>query len=150
MNEEKVVETVESRLEKLGFKTASKVVETKRALKKKLMIAYEHYRYVRPEKITAFNQKLMETTRKGYTYSQLVFTPVGNYAEVPPDDVLVKLEEAMNRGCFDSFEVAHIQAITKVPDPILFGIVEGCQDKFYVAQWDNDCRIEDILKENEG
>ena len=57
------------------------------------------------------------------------------------------LEEAKKLDCFDEFEIAYI---AEVKDPILFGIVKGCSTKFYVAQWDDDVRIEDILAPNEG
>lgn len=49
--------------------------------------------------------------------------------------------------CFDSFSVAHI---AEVKDPILFGEIAECTDKFFIAQWDEDVKIEDILTEKEG
>jgi hypothetical protein len=47
--------------------------------------------------------------------------------------------------CFDSFEIAKIQWKREIKDPILFGRIDGCPDRFYVSQWDDDVRIEDIL-----
>lgn len=140
------------RLEKLGFKVASSKVKELSIKKRKMAIAYEHYRFVRPEKITAFNDKLMKESRRGMEYKTLAFTPVEQYEEVPPADVLDKLEvaQALKAGdcaVFDSFEVAHI---VNVKDPILFGRIKGCSDRFFIAQWDDDVKIEDILKPNEG
>lgn len=140
-------------LEKLGFTKASGKLKQLSEKKRKLALAYEHYRFVRKEKIQDFNQKLKEKTARhdqyGSTYYQtLKFTPVSEYEKVPPTDVLLKLEEALERKCFDSFEIAHIEEVKE--DPILFGCIKGCTDKFFIAQWDNDVRIEDILKENEG
>lgn len=135
------------RLERLGFTAAGAKVKELSLRKRKMAIAYEHYRFVRPEKITAFNEKLMRDSRKGGDYKTLTFTPVDRYAEVPPAKVLDSLETAQGRKCFDSFEVAHI---INVKDPILFGRISGCADRFFIDQWDDDVKIEDILKPNEG
>jgi len=40
--------------------------------------------------------------------------------------------------------------VTVVPDPILLGRITGCENRYFIAQWDDDVKIEDILKENEG
>ena len=157
--------TVAEKLESLGFKSASAKIKQLTERKRKMAIAYEHYRFVTKEKVGAFNDRLKEKTwinsSNGYsdkeamkygwgTWQTLSFTSVGNYEEVPPDDVLQKMSEAVDRKCFDGFEVAHIISVTKVPDPILFGHILGCSDRFFVAQWDHDVKIEDILATNEG
>lgn len=141
-------EATEARLKRLGFtKAAESIMQTKR-LARKLAVAYEHFRFVRIEKIQEFNAKLyLKTKNDRDGYKKLSFTPLGHYEATPPADVLDALETAITRDCFSSFEVAHI---TRVPDPILFGVVDGCTDRFFIAQWDNDVKIEDILKENEG
>ena len=147
-----------SKLEKLGFKTAGDKVKRLAEKKRKLAIAYEHFRFVRKEKISDFNQKLKEKTMKRVkgpygnteTFQELSFTPVESYSECPPDDVLADLETAMGRNCFDAYEIAHIVTTVKVPDPILFGRINGCTDRFFIAQWDNDVTIQEILKDNEG
>ena len=145
---------IEERLEKLGLKAASKRVIELRERKRKLALAYEHYRFVRQEKIDAFNQKLQKETQKdmknGYEYKTLSFTALESYEATPPESVLDALETAIGRNCFDSYEVAHIVTKVVTPDPILFGRIKACSDRFYIAQWDNDVRIEDILKSNEG
>ena len=150
MNEQTTID----KLEQLGFKKAHSIVKKMAEKKRKMAIAYEHFRFVRQEKIDNFNQKLKEKTfqREGYRemYQQLTFTPVGEYAEVPPADVLGKLEEALGLNCFDAFEIAHIVSVVKIPDPLLFGRINGCPDRFFIAQWDNDVKIEDLLATNEG
>lgn len=135
-----------NRLDRLGFKAAGTKVKELATRQRKMAIAYEHYRFVRPEKIDAFNDKLL---KKGSNagYQRLSFTSVELYQEVPPPHVLGEMEIAMDRKCFDSFEVAHI---VNVKDPILFGRIEGCPDRFFIDQWDDDVKIEDILKPNEG
>lgn len=147
-------ETIE-KLAKLGFKVAGEKVKRLSEKKRKLAIAYEHYRFVRQEKIDEFNKKLAKETRhkgtSGYdAWQELSFTPVEKYGEVPPAEVLEALEAAHDRNCFDSYEVAHIVTQVKLPDPILFGRINECTDRFFIAQWDDDVKIEDILSSKEG
>lgn len=140
-------ETSES-LAKLGFTKASDKIKKLSEKKRKLAVAYEHYRFVRQEKIGLFQEKLYkESSRDASGYKSLSFTPIEQYEEVPPQNVLVSLEGAINKRCFDSYEVAHI---IRVKDPILFGRIEGCPDRFFIDQWDLDVSIDDILAENEG
>lgn len=143
------------RLQKLGLKSASDKLKKVAEKKRKLAIAYEHFRFVRQDKINAFNEKLKKNTEKrnssGYQQWQtLSFTPLENYGEVPPESVLDSLESAIGKNCFDSFEVAHIVTEVKIPDPIIFGRINGCPDRFYIDAWDEDIKIEDILAANEG
>lgn len=139
-------------LEKLGFAKAAGTLKDLAERKRKLALAYEHYRFVRQEKIDAFNAKLKAKTMKGKapfnaTWQTLDFTPIANYEHTPPMDVLQALETAQERKCFDSYEVAYIR---NVKDPILFGRIDRCPDRFYIAQWDDDVKIEDILQAHEG
>ncbi len=142
------------RLDKIGLKTASSKIKELKELRRKMTIAYEHFRFVTPEKIIAFNDKLRKQTEKNdkyyITYDRLNFISLSNYEEVPPIDILDKIEQAQEIGCFDTFEIAKIESVKETKDPIVFGIVNGCPDKFFVAQWMDDVKIEDILKENEG
>ncbi len=136
------------------MKSASDKVKKIREMKRKMTIAYEHYRFVKQDKIDAFNKKLEAESKKDYsnyyTVKTLLFTPLENYSEVPPEAVLDKIEEAIERNCFDTFEVAQVKEVTVQKDPIVFGRINDCPDRFFVAQWDDDVSIEDILKENEG
>lgn len=59
-------------------------------------------------------------------------------------------EKAQKLKCFDTFEIAKIEAVEERKDPIVFGCITGCPDKFFIAQWDDDVKIEDILTESEG
>lgn len=136
------------RLEKLGFKAASAAIKQKAELHKKLAIAHEFYRFVRPEKIQAFKDKLhKETRQRDGSYKSLEFLSLESYAEVPPPNVLDSLEAAMGHKCFDSYEIASIR---DVKDPILFGRINGSGKRFFIDQWADDVKIEDILKPNEG
>lgn len=142
-------------LEELGLDQAAANAAYAQRQSKKLMIAYEHYRFVSPGVVDRFKEALKKKTLKGSkygasTYDTLNFTSLQYYPQIPPREVLDALRQAKERGCFDLFEVASIETVEVRPDPILFGQVMGCQDRFFIAQWDNDVRIEDILKENEG
>lgn len=175
----------------LGFKQAGHKLARKESMKKKMAIAYEHYRFVSEGIMNRFQNALKEKTYKKETckycesmkelkkeerlvssglvyfsglgcmgcggsgiaretYDTLSFCSIGDYSQVPPQEVLDKVREAKNRRCFDSFEVAKVETVEVRPDPIIFGRIEGCSDRFFVAQWENDVKIEDILKENEG
>jgi hypothetical protein len=145
-----------ARLEALGFSFAAQQVKAKKIKAKKLMLAYEHYRFVRQENIDRFNKALYTKTygkNVMYAYQRLELTPIGLYTNVPPSEVLDALETAKaleyapGAKVFDAYEVAYIQ---DVKDPILFGRVNGCTDKFFIADWGEDVKITDLLKENEG
>lgn len=142
------------KLEKLGFKSASSKLKKIAEQKRKLAIAYEHFRFVRQAKIDAFNEKLKkETTRKMSnthydSWQTLAFSSLENWDRIPPMSVLESLEQAQDKKCFDSFEVAYIKEVNN--DPIIFGRIKGCPDRFFIDQWDDDVKIEDLLSANEG
>ena len=148
-------------LKELGLNKASEKVEKTGLLKNKLMVAYEHFRVVDPKIVERFQVELRKKTEKknktnGYTtYDKLVFIPLKDYSEVPPQHALESLAHAKQFKAggvvlFDEFEVAKIETITERPDPIIFGRIDGSPDRFFVCQWDDDVKIEDILRENEG
>jgi len=134
-----------SRLESLGFKAAGQNID--RA--ERMAFAYKLYLYVPAETIDAFIEKLRKGTlkedKKAYQYKKLVFIPIDQYNEVPPDHVLTAIERAQQDRCFDRFEVAKIKWIEQIKDPIVFGRVDGCSDRFFIAQWDDDVSIKEIL-----
>lgn len=158
---DEVAEKVE-RLRSLGLDSAAQTIEgeslkIKKAgvLKQKLMIAYEHFRVITPQKIAEFNVILREKTEKktglgSSTYDRLAFVPLKSYSKVPPDHVLESLEKAKGHECFDFYEVGVLESVEVRPDPLMIGRIIGSDDRFFIDQWDNDVKIEDILKENEG
>lgn len=158
MNETKVEQPHdEARLARLGFTKVASNLKALKEKKRKMMLAYEHYRVVSPEKVAQFNEELKKKTQTGSAYlrewKELSFMPIEAYEKVPPAEVLEAVEkaQAMEAGngvkVFDAFEVAYIR---NVKDPIIFGRVNGCPDRFFIAQWDTDIRIEDLLKAHEG
>jgi hypothetical protein len=102
------------------------------------------------------NQKACEcgycqgTGAERLEYDRLVGYPIEEYSEVPPMDCLMDLKTAKDRNCFDTFEVAKVESVVERPDPIIFGRIEGCPDRFFITQWDDDVSIEQILQENVG
>lgn len=148
-----------------GFSQAARRV----TLQQKLAQAYEHYRYITKDQIEAYQDKLRKSTvrpavgderydyRSGRNVShvcdQLRFQSVEKYAGTPPQDVLEAVKVAKERGIFDGFEVADIQPVAtkfKMPDPIVFGVVNGCTDRFVIAEWGDDVKVSDIIEKHEG
>lgn len=140
-----LVEQYGAMLKELGLTTAAKRLDSAR----RLTIAYAKYGHVTDEAIFKFNEKLKkESMMKSsgvFQYNQLRFTKIGDYGKIPPVAALTRLREAVHDNVFDFFEVADIQSVKEVPDPIIFGRIEGCTDRFYVAQWDDDVTIEEIV-----
>lgn len=149
----------EATLLKAGFTAAADGIKRKRDLVRKLRIAFEHFRVVAPEHISRFNAELRKRTEimtgnnswgNITQYDTLLFTALAEYGTVPPQTVIDDLIKAQELGCFDRFEVCTIQSVQIIPDPIVFGIIEGCDNKYFITQWDNDVSIEDILRPDEG
>jgi hypothetical protein len=158
--EQEQVTATEAELRELGLTAAADTMKRARELARKLRIAFEHFRVVTPEHLQRFQYELLERGRKGrsalaglyegYTYQALKFTALESYPNVPPGDVLEKIRSAKELKCFDRFEVLTLETREVVPDPVVFGIIDGCDNKYFVAQWDDDVKIEQILREDEG
>lgn len=145
--------------EAAGFTHAADNARTEADRATRLARAYEFYRYVKQEAVDAFNRRLKHATleREGKPrrdlyekYDKLIFTAVGGYAALPPADVLEKVAEAKTRGIFDTMEVAQIESVVEYKDPIVFGLISGCTDRFFIAQWGEDVKITDLLGEHDG
>jgi len=157
MEEVKVVNDAkinEQELEDLGFTKVANDLKKAKEFERKCTIAYEHFaRRVSREQINDFNKKLMDSTMKEYNYQRiydkLIFTDISDYPKIPPVSVLSALRDAQKLDVFDYFEVGHIQSCTEKKDPILFGCINGCPDRFFIGQWDNDVKIEDLLSAEE-
>lgn len=148
MADEKPKEIVESLLEKLGFKKALSKLGKGRKVFPKLKVAYAMYGFIKQEQVQKFQEVLgLQKAAKGYR-KQLSFCRIDQYdRDVPPQEVLEKIEAAKNVGCFDYFEIAYVEEIKK--DPIVFGRITDCPDRFFVAQWDDDVSIEQIIMASE-
>lgn len=120
--------------------------------------AYEFYRFVSEEKIQAFQKQLKEKTFRSEgqypalfeNYDVLSFTPAQDYPDMPPPEIMEKVKQTVETGIFDTLEVAKIESTRIYRDPIIFGRIQGCPDRFYICQYDDDVKIEDLLGPNEG
>jgi len=64
-----------------------------------------------------------------------------------PDNILTELEKAKDRNLFDAVAILWAE---KVPDPLLLGIIDGCEDYFYIAEWGEDVSFEQLTKDLPG
>ena len=150
-------------LRELGFTEVANDLDRKLEFKRKMTIAYEHFRVVTPGIMDRFKSELKKKTLKTWknewgncqSYEDVVLIPVNRYGQIPPAPVLESMKKAKDMNCFDSFVVAKTEVISQEaqeprPDPIIFGQINGCDDLFFIDQWDNDIKIEDVLRDNEG
>jgi hypothetical protein len=125
-------------LDSLGLKTIAARLSRKQGGKKKLLLAINDYKYVTQEDINEYNKEM------GRYNKELVVVKIKDYTSLPPDDVLEDLKNAKAKECFDGFYVAYLE---KVKDPLLFGKIDGFKELyFFISQWGDDVKIEDILK----
>jgi len=138
-DEARRIEALKALAEKLERERLEKEAEERRIREENEKLRKE------TEQVTGSN-----TWGKIKEYKRTKQTLLKDYDKVPPTHVLDALETAQAHGCFDKYEVMTIKSHREVPDPILFGHAEGSTDLFYIAQWDTDIKIEDILKDHEG
>jgi len=151
------MKTIEE-LKKLGFKNVASRLEAEDKFRTKTFLAYNNYEFISEEDYQAFNEELRAKTqvrdqymgRSYYVYDKLVMTRLEEYPDLPPEEVLLELKTAQERECFDYYEIAKIESIREVIDPILFGRINGCTDRFFIAQWDHDVKFEDIKRRKES
>lgn len=154
-------------LKEAGFEKAAKDTQKKLDLRFRLMMAYEHYRFATQECIDRFNVELKKKSEKimrdgkrvknidyskwqEVSHDKLRFRDIKEFPDVPPQHVVDSLNTAKERKIFDRFEVCDIETVVKREDPILFGRIEGCPDRFMIDQWDDDVRFEQIVRATEG
>ncbi len=151
--------TEADKFRKLGLTAiAEKLEEKATKILKEFAISMAGYKRINSSELKAFQQELSEVG--DYTSKRrLEETPLNRYIgqnfdqgsqvadeemAVPPADVLEKLEVAQKSKLFDAFSVLHIKY---VPDPILCGRINESQDLYAIADWGEDVRICDIIKE---
>jgi hypothetical protein len=124
-------------LKELGMDKMAEKVLRKKSGRDKLLKAVEKYRYATGEDLDDFNKEMKDHGK------ELVLVAIKDYDKLPPDDVLQSLQVAKDDDIFDSFEIAYIR---KVKDPILFGAIDDFKNlHFFIAQWGDDVKIEDII-----
>lgn len=71
-----------------------------------------------------------------------VEVPVANYDGIPPEHVLLRLAEEKQKGIFQEY---HVASVENIHDPLLLGIVKGCEDRFFLSQWGDDVSLDDVI-----
>lgn len=67
---------------------------------------------------------------------------IRDYKSVPPAKALQALKDARKKEIFDEFTIA---SVSKVPDPLLLGRLNGSEDRYFLAQWGDDIALDDII-----
>lgn len=124
-------------LKDLGMDKIAEKLLRKGEGKKKLMTAVSDYKYATQDDINDFNEEMKKCGKR------LAIVKISDYTQLPPNSVLESLKKAQEKKCFDDFHIAYIE---KVKDPILFGKINGFENLyFYIDQWGDDVKIEDII-----
>lgn len=155
-------------LKSLGFVKAAEPVLQKATLSQKLKrIADLKFIAIKTQKITAFLQRLgteynkqngvdQEGTvwndycvltchsrgYKGVGKFEWSETPIDKYEGIPPEGVLKRFAEVKETKVFDRYSVATVKA---VKDPLLLGHIDGSEDRYFIAQWGDDVKLDDVI-----
>lgn len=153
----KVQERIE-RLKKLGLELQARMLEHTMRIKVKISRVKEwDYKVLPQVAIDEFETKSRNWDNNGgrkvvhidrleeYHRGEVrgAFSPA-EAEELMPEFVLDKLEEAQERQVFDEFAVLWVE---RVKDPLLLGKVDGCQDYFFICEWDDDVKFADFVKD---
>ena len=142
------------RLEKLGLKAQATILEEELILRQKLNKMMEwDYKILTHKDIEKFSfDNKMTMTKDGLavhidSVENYIGTKKTNEAKdkIIPDDILDEFEKARERQLFDTFSILWVE---KVKDPLLLGQINGCKDYFLIAEWADDIKFDDIVKEN--
>jgi len=148
----KRIEAKVGRLQKAGATAQALIVEAELTTRDSLIRLKEwDYKLLTKETINKFQKdNTMTLTQDGL---KLHVDPLDKYCGNPqvgeakdriiPDNILDELETAKERELFDEFQVLWAE---KVKDPILLGVVHGCEDYFFIAEWGDDISFEQITK----
>lgn len=82
------------------------------------------------------------TTGKGIGQYKWLEQDIKQLKKLPPDNILNRLAEEKKRNLFDYFTVARIE---ELPDPLLLGRIDGVEDRFFIAQWNNDITLDELI-----
>lgn len=144
----------------LGFTAGATQAEANRDRARRMYLAYTSYEIVEPGHIDAFKGRLKErsyktTGERGVNlreyFDTLVFEApesykgTGDSTGLPPKEALDAFQAARDAKVFDTFEVARVESVQVYKDPILFGRIEGCLDRFFIAQWGDDVSLQDLI-----
>lgn len=124
-------------LKELGMDAVAENLLKKKRGREKLLKAIELYHYATGEDIDDYNKEIQAHGK------ELKIVEIKDYKRLPPDNVLEALKAAQSQDLFDTFHIAYIR---KMKDPILFGKIKAFKNLyFFIAQWGDDVKFEDIL-----
>lgn len=86
----------------------------------------------------------VDSHARGRNIGKFEYKEVGlaEYEGVPPRHVLDAIREHKSRNVFDTMVVGSVQF---VPDPIVWGMVNGDTNRYFIAQWDKDICLDDVI-----
>jgi hypothetical protein len=140
------------RLEKLGLKSQARILEQEIVLRQKLNKLkewdYNILTHSSIEKYDGSTSMGLKNVVKIDSVEKYVGIDNSTAAKdkIIPDVVLDKFQEAKDRCLFDSFAILWVEKIKN--DPLLLGQIDGCSDYFFIAEWGDDIKFEDIANEN--
>lgn len=146
-------------LKALGLDHIANIVEKKsNKVLREMGISAAGYKRINRSELEAFCKEL-EAVSDSSSKRRLLETPLKHYVgagisegdrvaeadlAVPPADVLEKLKVAREAKLFDDYAILHIKY---VPDPILCGKIKESNDLYFIAEWGDDVKLSDIIKE---
>lgn len=148
----KRIESKIGRLQKAGATAQAIILESELTTRDTLTRLKEwDYKLLTKKTIEQFkSDNTMTMTRDGL---KVHIDPIEKYCGNPqvgeakdriiPDHILDSLGTAKERELFDEYVILWAE---KVKDPLLLGIVDGCEDYFFIAEWGEDITFEQISK----
>lgn len=143
VKDQSVAEAME-KLSAAGFyQAAEKLKRQRQALTKgtstyeKAKVAFSNCVYITEKQVSRFDFYLRSQNKLRKS------TPISEFRDIPPQDVVDAVQRAQGLKCFDYFTV---MTVVNDPDPIIFGHIQGVGEWFYIAQWGDDVNIFDILE----
>jgi hypothetical protein len=74
-----------------------------------------------------------------------VETLTEKYSNIPPAFVYKKLIIAKEQNIFDYFTVSTIEVDIPLKDPLLLGRINGDTNRYFIAQWDDDIQLDNLI-----
>lgn len=88
---------------------------------------------------TMHNQIMREGTIGNFAWKEC---EIQRYNGIPPQSALDALQLAKERKVFDYFTVAKVEG---VKDPLLLGVLQNNEDRFFLSQWGDDVCLDDVI-----
>jgi hypothetical protein len=90
----------------------------------------------------SFPWGMRNSEQSRYMKFDWIETPVKHYNKIPPQYVAEKIIRANSLELFDKIVVAEIG---RVNDPLILGRIDGTNIRFFIAQFDDDIKLDDLI-----